>query len=107
MSNRGKTLVHSLKPEEWLLCDQLAWTEVRRAHGRLTLGGSAAHLSMTTQDDLASRYGLFLDHIRRVSGQLDATKGPAAYVTVSTYTPILPNSESAFPPFPYMVQSQN
>ena len=36
---------------------------------------------MTTQDDLASRYGLFLDHIRRVSGQLDATKGPAAYVT--------------------------
>ena len=81
MRKREKSLVRSLKPQEWPLADQLAWNDVRRAHGRLTLGGSAAHLSITTQDDLASRYGLFLDHIRRVSGELVTTRAPAAYVT--------------------------
>jgi integrase len=80
MRKREKSLVRSLKPREWPLADQLAWNEVRRADGRLTLGGRAAHLSITTQDDLASRYGLFLDHVRRVSGKLDAIGAPAPYV---------------------------
>ena len=70
------------------MADQVAWAEVRRPHGRLTLGGSAAHLSITTQNDLARRYGLFLEHVIRALGKLDIAGTPAGSVTrdrVETY----------------------
>ena len=70
------------------MADQTAWAEVCRPHGRLTLGGSAAHLSVTTQNDLASRYGLFLEHVSRAVGRFVTTGSPAGSVTrdrVETY----------------------
>jgi hypothetical protein len=73
MGKLEKPLVRSLKPHEWPLADQTAWAAVRLPHGRLTLGGSAAHLSITTQNDLARRYGLFLEHVIRALGKFDTT----------------------------------
>ncbi len=70
----------SLKPQAWPLADRLAWDEVRRGHGRLTRGGSAAHLCIGTQDDLARRYGQFLEHVLRVTGRLEPAS-PACCVT--------------------------
>jgi integrase/recombinase XerD len=88
MSKVDRALVRSLKLHEWPMADQVTWAEVRRPHGRLTLGGSAAHLSLTTQNDLARRYGLFLDHASRAWGQLDITGTAVSSVTpdrVETY----------------------
>jgi integrase/recombinase XerD len=78
----------SLKPQAWPLAVRLAWDEVRRGHGRLTRGGSAAHLCSIFQDDLARRYGQFLEHVLRVTGRLEASDRPACHVTpahVATY----------------------
>lgn len=80
MGKLDKPLVRSLRPHEWPMADQAAWAEARRPHQRLTLGGSAAHLSITTQNDLARRYGLFLEHVIRALGKLDTTGTPAASV---------------------------
>jgi integrase len=88
MGKQVKPLVRSLKPHEWPMADQAAWAKARRPHGRLTLGGSAAHLSITTQNDLARRHGLFLEHVSRALGELDPTGSPAGLVTrgrVETY----------------------
>ncbi|MEP7172324.1 MAG: site-specific integrase [Aestuariivirga sp.] len=80
--------MRSLKPDEWPMADQAAWAEVRRLPGRLTCGGSASHLSVTTLNDLARRYGLFLEQVSRALGKLDPTGSPAGLVTrgaVETY----------------------
>ena len=81
MGKLENPLVRSLKLHEWPMADQAAWFQVRRPPGRLTLGGSAAHLGITTQNDMARRYGLFLEHVIRELGKLDTTGTPAGSVT--------------------------
>jgi hypothetical protein len=54
----------------WPLADRTAWEAACRPGVRLTRGGAACHLRAVTQNDLAKRYGYFLDFISR-SRRLD------------------------------------
>lgn len=60
--------IRSLKPEEWPVADQEAWARACRPGTRLTRGGSASHKKPVTINDLARRYGQFLDFVRRHLG---------------------------------------
>jgi integrase len=80
MSKQAKGFVRSLKVNEWPLADRRAWDWACRPNGRLTRGGSAAHLAEVTRIDLARRYGLYLDHVRRTS-KPDIADVPASWVT--------------------------
>jgi integrase len=55
----------SLKMEEWPAGDQLAWREATRPAVRLQRGGTAAHLAKVSQNDIANRYGLYLNFLQR------------------------------------------
>ena len=72
--------VRSLPLSDWPTADQLAWATACRPSKRLKPGGGASHLKPVTRDDLARRYGYFLDHIRCMEG-LDSNTEPASYVT--------------------------
>jgi integrase len=63
-----KGTVRSLKVAEWPAADRLAWEEACRPSIRLARGGLASHLKPVTRDDLAKRYGLFLDYVYRSRG---------------------------------------
>jgi integrase len=80
MASIKKGEVRGLKLEQWPLADQEAWKWACRPNGRLTRGGSAAHLCAVTQNDLVKRYGLFLDYVVRMA-ILDTADMPAASVT--------------------------
>lgn len=67
--SQAKAPIRSLLPAEWPTKDQRHWEEACRPGGRLSRGGQAAHLKQVTRDDLACRYGLFLDFLAR-NGQL-------------------------------------
>jgi len=71
----------SLKIEEWSPVDQLAWTEAIRPAVRLQRGGAAAHLAQVSQDDIANRYGLYLDFLQR-TGRFDPASGAAKLVVL-------------------------
>ena len=71
--------VRSLPIDLWPMADRRAWEEACRPSLRLRRGGAASHLRAVTQDDLARRYGYFLDFLSR-SDLLDMTAGPAAQV---------------------------
>jgi site-specific recombinase XerD len=73
--------VRSLPKELWPLADRTAWDAACLPGIRLTRGGAASHLRPVTQNDLAKRYGYFLDFISR-SGQLDPEVKPSAHVTL-------------------------
>jgi hypothetical protein len=70
----------SLKPSEWPERDRLAWEDATRPGMRLTRGGTASHLAEISREDIANRYGLYLDFLRR-TGRLDAKAGTAQMVT--------------------------
>jgi integrase len=80
-------VIRSLKLAEWPATDRIGWEAAFRPPKKLRRGGKASHMKQITRDDLARRYGQFLDHASRTSGlELDA--GPAACVTptiVGTY----------------------
>jgi hypothetical protein len=57
----------SLKVHEWPSVDQVAWKEAIRPAVRLQRGGAAAHLTQVSQNDIANRYGLYLDFLQRNS----------------------------------------
>src|SRR5215471_2300115 len=69
----------SLEIEEWSATDQLAWKEAIRPALRLQRGGAAAHLTKVSQNDIANRYGLYLDFVRR-NGLFDVRSGAAGLV---------------------------
>jgi integrase/recombinase XerD len=73
--------VRSLPKELWPLADRTAWEAACRPGIRLTCGGAASHMRPVTQNDLAKRYGYFLDFIFR-SGRLDSEAKPGAHVTL-------------------------
>lgn len=70
----------SLPTAEWPAADQLTWAEARRPAQRLKRGGAASHLALVSQADIANRYGLYLDYLKR-NGRLDTTKNAVALVT--------------------------
>jgi len=55
----------SLPLAEWPMQDRAAWERACVPGHRLRRGGLASHLKPVTRDDLARRYGLFLDFLRR------------------------------------------
>jgi site-specific recombinase XerD len=73
--------VRSLQKELWPLADRTAWDAACRPGIRLTRGGAASHLRPVTQNDLAKRYGYFLDFLSR-SGRLDPEAKPGAHTTL-------------------------
>ena len=79
--------VRSLPIEFWPESDRKAWISASRPSQRLNRGGAGSHMKAITLDDLARRYGYFLDFMNR-QGLLDPNKTAGAHVTpenVSTY----------------------
>lgn len=70
----------SLPIEEWSEADRLAWEQACRPGQRLQRGGAASHLAPVSQEDIANRYGLYLDFLQR-KGRLDPTVGAVRLVT--------------------------
>ncbi|WMT78744.1 site-specific integrase [Bradyrhizobium sp. Ash2021] len=73
-------LVRSLPLALWPTADRQAWQDASRPGFRLKRGGAASHLAEITRNDLARRYGYFLDFLHRTS-RLDPGAGPAAQVS--------------------------
>jgi integrase len=72
--------VRSLPPDLWPEADRHAWNRACRPAARLKRGGAAAHLKPVTRDDLARRYGYFLDFLDR-RGLLRSDAEAAVHVT--------------------------
>jgi site-specific recombinase XerD len=62
--------------DSWPEADKRSWIAAGQPAERLKPGGAAAHLRAVTRDDLAERYGYFLNYLRR--RELLSTQGPAA-----------------------------
>jgi site-specific recombinase XerD len=73
--------IRSLVKELWPLADRIAWEAASRPGVRLKRGGAASHLKPVTQNDLARRYGYFLDFLSR-SERLDPEAKAGAHVTL-------------------------
>jgi integrase len=59
------TPVRSVPIVEWTIADRTAWERAIAPRARLRKGGAGAHLARITQNDLARRYGYFVDHLMR------------------------------------------
>ena len=78
--------IRSLKPGQWPSADQAAWDRACSKSGRLSKGGKAAHLKLVSRNDVARRYGQFLEHVWRLHGRLDeAVVGNVTQANVATY----------------------
>jgi integrase len=71
--------VRSLPIEFWPEPDRKAWISASRPSQRLNRGGAGSHMKAITLDDLARRYGYFLDFMNR-RGLLDPTKAAGGHV---------------------------
>jgi hypothetical protein len=65
----------SLPRTDWPASDNLGWAAACQPSQRLKRGGAAAHLALVSRTDIANRYGLFLDFLRRL-GRLDPPGAP-------------------------------
>jgi integrase len=74
-----KAKVRSLPIEFWPESDRKAWISASRPSQRLNRGGTGSHMKAITLDDLARRYGYFLDYMNR-RGLLDPTKAAGTHV---------------------------
>lgn len=70
----------SLPIAEWPAADRQGWVTACRPAERLKRGGAASHLATVSQGDIANRYGLYLDFLRR-NGRLDTTRSAMSLVT--------------------------
>jgi integrase len=59
------TPVRSVPIAGWTIADRAAWELAIAPRARLCKGGAGAHLARISQDDLARRYGYFIDHLVR------------------------------------------
>jgi integrase len=83
----AKGKFRSLPLDLWPEADRTAWISACRPAARLKRGGAASHLKPITRDDLARRYGYFLDFLGR-HGLFRVDTLAATYVTpenVETY----------------------
>src|SRR5258707_8943656 len=81
-SRRGTTSgkPRSLPIAEWAASDRLGWAQACQPAQRLRRGGAASHLAPASRNDIANRYGLYLDFLQR-NGRLDPAMGGTALVT--------------------------
>ena len=79
-SGSNQTGVRSLPVVEWPSADSEAWASACGPGSRLRAGGAASHLAPITRDDLARRYGYFLDFLER-TGRVNRYAAAAAQVT--------------------------
>jgi site-specific recombinase XerD len=77
---RAEGTIRSLPIDLWPEADRTAWQSACRPAERLKRGGAAGHLKPVTRDDLARRYGYFLDFLGR-RGLLPTDKPAAVHVT--------------------------
>jgi integrase len=75
-----KAKIRSLPIEFWPEADRKAWISAGRPNERLKRGGAGSHLKPITLNDLARRYGYFLDCMNR-RGLFDPNKPAGAHVT--------------------------
>jgi integrase len=76
----AKGKFRSLPLDLWPEADRAAWISACRPAARLKRGGAAGHLKPITRDDLARRYGYFLDFLDR-HGLLQVDRLAATCVT--------------------------
>lgn len=74
------TKIRSLAVGQWPAADREAWTAACRPSERLRRGGAGSHMKPITLNDLARRYGYFLDFLER-QGLLDLKAGAGVLVT--------------------------
>ena len=67
LAKSGHAAIRSLPLDLWPMADRLAWETACQPPNRLKRGGAAGHLKPITRDDLARRYGYFLDFLSRSS----------------------------------------
>ena len=72
--------IRSVPLDQWPPADQTAWSAACLPAARLKRGGAACHMKPVTREDLARRYGCFLDLVRRLNGHCRNTEA-AGYVT--------------------------
>jgi integrase len=82
---RGQRDATSAKPRslpfaKWPASDRLGWAEACQPAQRLKRGGAASRLATVSQNDIANRYGLYLDFLSR-NGRFDPAKNAMALVT--------------------------
>lgn len=70
----------SLPVAEWSEADRLGWTDACRPAQRLSRGGIACHLASVSRTDIANRYGLYVDFLRR-NGLFDPAGNATSFVT--------------------------
>src|ERR1700674_3621048 len=75
-----ETKVRSLPIELWPEADRKAWISACQPSQRLKRGGAGSHMKPITLNDLARRYGYFLDCMDR-RGLLDLNNAAGALVT--------------------------
>jgi site-specific recombinase XerD len=75
-----KDKIRSLPIEFWPEADRRAWITACRPSERLKRGGAGSHMKPITLNDLARRYGYFLDLMKR-QGLLDLNKAAGDHVT--------------------------
>src|SRR6266481_6324396 len=75
-----KAKVRSLPIEHWPEADRKAWVAACQPSQRLKRGGADSHMKPITLNDLARRYGYFLDSMNR-RGLLDPNKAAGGHVT--------------------------
>jgi integrase len=78
--------IRSLPLQLWPAADKNAWEAACRPSARLKRGGAASHLKPVTRNDLAQRYGYFLDFLSR-SNWLDPNADAGAHVTAQYVEP--------------------
>ena len=78
--NKKQAQPRSLPLSRWPAADRVAWEAACQRGERLRRGGGASHMKSVTQEDLANRYGLFLDFLQRM-GRLDTLPSAGAQVT--------------------------
>jgi integrase len=76
----NRDAVRSVPIPEWPTAERAAWELACRPGERLKRGGPASHMKPVTRDDLARRYGYFLDHLAR-AGTLDLAASAGIHVT--------------------------
>ena len=74
------TKVRSLPIALWPEADRRAWMSAYQPSRRLKRGGAGSHMKAITLEDLARRYGYFLDFMNR-RGLLDLEKAAGGHVT--------------------------
>src|SRR5215211_3235452 len=77
---KAEGAIRSLPIDLWPEADSTAWQSACRPAERLRRGGAAGHLKPIARDDLARRYGYFLDFLSR-RGLLPMDKPAAVHVT--------------------------